>query len=88
MTTRSFSSWMSDAQSSLFLWHFGDCLGDFYRLCADGRTHAAWVAGLGLSAAIVMQQFGLAEILTAFSMALSTFWFVLIAYCLWVKADV
>ena len=48
----------------------------------------AWIAGLGLSAAIVMQQFGLAEMLTAFSMALSTFWFVLIAYRLWVKADV
>ena len=48
----------------------------------------AWIAGLGLSAAIVMQQFGLAEILTACSMALSTFWFVLIAYRLWVKADV
>jgi len=48
----------------------------------------AWLAGLGLSVAIMMQQFGLAEILTAFSMALSTFWFVLIAYRLWVKADV
>jgi hypothetical protein len=48
----------------------------------------AWIAGLGLSAAIVMQQFGLAEMLTGLSMALSTFWFVLIAYRLWVKADV
>ncbi|HJS16384.1 MAG TPA: hypothetical protein VJ795_15015 [Rheinheimera sp.] len=48
----------------------------------------AWVAGLGLSVAIASQQLALAEALTAFSMALSTAWFVLIAYKLWIKADV
>lgn len=48
----------------------------------------AWMAGLGLSVAIVMQQLVLAEALTAFSMALSTGWFVLMAYRLWYKTDV
>ncbi len=48
----------------------------------------AWMAGLGLSVAIALQQLGWAEALTAFSMALSTAWFVLIAYRLWGKADV
>lgn len=48
----------------------------------------AWLAGFGLSAAIALQQFGFAEVLTGFSMALSTLWFVLIAYRLWWKADV
>jgi len=48
----------------------------------------AWLAGLGLSAAIALQNLGLAETLTALSMALSTAWFVLIAYRLWWKANV
>jgi hypothetical protein len=48
----------------------------------------AWMLGLGLSVAIALQQLAVAEILTAASMALSTLWFVLIAYQLWGKADV
>lgn len=48
----------------------------------------AWALGLGLSLAIALQQLALAEILTAVSMALSTLWFVLIAYQLWGKPNV
>jgi hypothetical protein len=48
----------------------------------------AWMLGLGLSVAIALQQLAVAEILTAASMALSTLWFVFIAYQLWGKADV
>ncbi len=48
----------------------------------------AWILGLGLSVAIALQQLAVAEILTASSMALSTLWFVFIAYQFWGKADV
>lgn len=43
----------------------------------------AWLLGLGLSASIALQQLKLAEYFTAASMALSTLWFVLIAWKLW-----
>lgn len=43
----------------------------------------AWLLGLGLSVSIALQQLKLAEYFTAASMALSTLWFVLIAWKLW-----
>lgn len=43
----------------------------------------AWVLGIGLSVALALQQLGLAEALTAASMALSTAWFALIGWKLW-----